>query len=49
MKEAMDKKYESLKDNETLDHVSLPLERRDKSSFLHGKLEEEIYMEQPNG
>ena len=45
----MDKEYESLKNNETLDHVSLPPERRDKSTFLHGKLEEEIYMEQPKG
>ena len=43
----MDKEYESLNNNETLDHVSLPLERREKSKFLHGKLEEEIYMENP--
>ena len=45
----MDKEYESFKNNETLDHVSLPLKIRYKSTFLHGKLEEEIYMEIPNG
>ena len=46
----MDKEYESLKNNETLDHVYLPPQRRDKSNFLHGKLEEEIYvMENPKG
>ena len=32
-----------------LDHVTLPPERRDKSNLLHGKLEEEIYMENPKG
>ena len=48
-KESMDKEYESLQNNETLDHVSLPSERRDKSTFLSGKLEEEIYMLQPKG
>ena len=47
--QAMDNEYDSLKNNELLDHVSLPPERRDKSTFLHGKLEEEIYMEQPKG
>ena len=45
----MDKEYDSLNNNETLDHVFLPLERRDKGNFLHGKLEEEIYMENPKG
>ena len=45
----MDKEYESLKNNETLDHVSIPPERRDKSKFIHGKLEEKIYMENPKG
>ena len=39
----MDKEYESLKNNETLDYVSLPPERRDKSNFLHGKLERNIH------
>ena len=39
-KETIDKEYESLKNNETLDHVSLPPERRDTSNFLHDKLEE---------
>ena len=39
-KESMDKEYESLQNNETLDHVSVPPERRDKSTFLRGKLEE---------
>ena len=47
--ESMDREYESLKNNETLVLVSLPLERRDKSTFLHGKLEDQIYMEQPKG
>ena len=47
--ESMDKEYESLKNNETLDIVSLSPKRRDKSNFLHGKLEEEIYMENPMG
>ena len=45
----MDKEYESLKNNETLVLVSLPPERRDKSTFLHGKLEEDIYIEQSKG
>ena len=39
----------SLKNNETLDHVNLPPKRRDKSNFLHDKLEGKIYMENPNG
>ena len=45
----MDKEDESLKNNLTLDHVSLHREIRDTSSFLHCKLEEEIYMEKPKG
>ena len=45
----MDKEFELVKKNETLYHVSLPLERRDKSTFLHGKLEEDIYIEKPKG
>ena len=48
-KASMDKEYDSLQNNETLDHVSPPPERRDKSTFLHGKLGEEIYMLQPKG
>ena len=48
-KASIDKEYESLQNNEKLDHVSLPPERRDKSTFLRGKLEEEIYMLQPKG
>ena len=48
-KAVINKEYESLKNNETMDHVSLPSERRDKINFLHGKLEEEIYMEKPKG
>ena len=39
----------SLKNNETLDHVTLPPERRDKSNYLHDKLEGKIYMEMPKG
>ena len=39
----------SLKDNETVDHITLPPERRDKSNFLHDKLEGKIYMEKPKG
>ena len=46
---AMDEEYESLQNNETWDLVSLPPERRDKSTFLHGDLEEEIYMKHPKG
>ena len=45
----MDKEYESLNNNETFDHVSLAPKRKDKSTFLHGKLEEENYMEYPKG
>ena len=45
----MDKEYESLQNNETLDHVSLRPETRDKSAFIHCKLEEEICMIQPKG
>ena len=47
--ETMDKEYESLKNNEKLDHFSLPPKQRDKTTFIHGKLEEEIYMEKPKG
>ena len=45
--EAMDKEDKSLQNNETLDHVSLSPKRRDKISFIYGKLEEYICMEQP--
>ena len=38
----MDKESVPLTNNETLDQVSLPLEITEKSTFLHGKLEEEI-------
>ena len=48
-KASMDKEYESLQNNETLDHVSVPSERIKKSAFLHGNLEEEIYMLQHKG
>ena len=44
-----DQQFFSLKNNETLDHVTLPLEIRDKSKFIHDKLEGKIYMERPNG
>ena len=46
---SMDKEYESLKNNKTFDYVSLPPERRDKSNFLHDKLEAKIYMEKHKG
>ena len=39
----------SLKNNKTLDLVTLPLERRDKRKFLHEKLEGKINMERPKG
>ena len=40
-----DQQFCSLKNTKKLDDVTLPLERRDKSNFVHDKLEEKVYME----
>ena len=45
----MDEEYVSLLNKETFDIVYLPLEIREKGSFLHDDLEEEIYMRQLKG